>query len=71
MRTWCEARHKFERAYYEILLRRHAGSMPLVAKDAGMNRTESYRVLKRLGLSPAAFRNTAPQAVAVAGKDHL
>ena len=50
-----EAREAFERAYFEQLLAREAGSIARVAEKSGMERTHLYRKLKALGI-PAGKR---------------
>jgi len=46
-----EAREAFERAYFEQLLAREAGSIARVAEKSGLERTHLYRKLKALGIS--------------------
>lgn len=45
-----EAREAFERAYFEQLLAREAGSIARVAEKSGLERTHLYRKLKALGI---------------------
>ena len=47
-----EAREAFERAYFEQLLAREAGSIARVAEKSGLERTHLYRKLKALGIAP-------------------
>ncbi len=46
-----EAREAFERAYFEQLLAREAGSIARVAEKSGLERTHLYRKLKALGIA--------------------
>ncbi|MBE0621341.1 MAG: sigma-54-dependent Fis family transcriptional regulator [Burkholderiales bacterium] len=46
-----EARESFERAYFEQLLAREAGSIARVAEKSGLERTHLYRKLKALGIA--------------------
>ncbi|MEK7438991.1 MAG: sigma-54 dependent transcriptional regulator [Pseudomonadota bacterium] len=46
-----EAREAFERAYFEQLLAREAGSIARVAEKSGLERTHLYRKLKALGIT--------------------
>jgi len=46
-----EAREAFERAYFEQLLAREAGSIARVAEKSGVERTHLYRKLKALGIT--------------------
>ncbi|MBE0612425.1 MAG: sigma-54-dependent Fis family transcriptional regulator [Burkholderiales bacterium] len=46
-----EAREAFERAYFEQLLAREAGSIARVAEKSGLERTHLYRKLKSLGIT--------------------
>ncbi len=48
-----QAREAFERAYFEQLLAREAGSISRVAEKSGLERTHLYRKLKALGISAA------------------
>lgn len=52
-----EARAAFERDYLVSLLKLTRGQASEVARLAGRNRTEVYRLLQRHGLDPALFRN--------------
>ncbi len=45
-----EARERFERAYFEELLRRCEGRIGRVAEESGMERTHLYRKLRSLGI---------------------
>ncbi|CAG0909218.1 unnamed protein product, partial [Cyprideis torosa] len=45
-----EARGRFERDYFEALLKQHDGNVASVARHAGLERTHVYRKLKSLGL---------------------
>ena len=45
-----EAREAFERAYFEQLLAREAGSIARVAEKSGLERTHLYRKLRALGI---------------------
>jgi two-component system response regulator GlrR len=51
-----EARAAFERDYLVNLLKLTRGQVSEVARLAGRNRTEVYRLLQRHGLSPALFK---------------
>jgi two-component system response regulator GlrR len=51
-----EARAEFERDYLIALLKRTRGQVSEVARLAGRNRTEVYRLLERHGLTPALFK---------------
>ena len=51
-----EARAAFERDYLITLLKLTRGQVSEVARLAGRNRTEVYRLLQRHGLSPALFQ---------------
>jgi two-component system response regulator GlrR len=52
-----EARAAFERDYLVSLLKLTRGQASEVARLAGRNRTEVYRLLQRHGLDPALFRS--------------
>ncbi len=52
-----EARNAFERDYLITLLKLTHGQVSEVARLAGRNRTEVYRLLQRHGLSPALFKD--------------
>ena len=52
-----EARAAFERDYLITLLKLTRGQVSEVARLAGRNRTEVYRLLQRHGLSPALFKD--------------
>ncbi|MCL5060949.1 MAG: sigma 54-interacting transcriptional regulator [Candidatus Thermoplasmatota archaeon] len=52
-----EARTAFERDYLVTLLKLTRGQVSEVARLAGRNRTEVYRLLQRHGLTPALFKN--------------
>jgi two-component system response regulator GlrR len=63
MRTWREARFKFERSYLTIILRRSEGNVAAAARAAGVDRTSMYRILKDHGLGNMSFEtNHAAQA---------
>lgn len=51
-----EARRDFERAYVHRLLLEARGNVSLAAEGAGRNRTEFYRLLRRHGIQPKAYR---------------
>ncbi|OZA14439.1 MAG: two-component system response regulator GlrR [Hydrogenophilales bacterium 17-62-8] len=51
-----EARAAFERDYLITLLKLTRGQVSEVARLAGRNRTEVYRLLERHGLTPALFK---------------
>lgn len=51
-----EARAAFERDYLVTLLKLTRGQVSEVARLAGRNRTEVYRLLERHGLTPALFK---------------
>ncbi|MDQ1314020.1 MAG: two-component system, NtrC family, response regulator GlrR [Pseudomonadota bacterium] len=51
-----EARTTFERDYLITLLKLTRGQVSEVARLAGRNRTEVYRLLQRHGLTPALFK---------------
>ncbi len=50
-----QARERFERSYFEVLLRRFEGSVNQVAQHAGMERTHLYRKLRSLGIDPKRY----------------
>jgi two-component system response regulator GlrR len=52
-----EARSAFEREYLITLLKLTRGQVSEVARLAGRNRTEVYRLLQRHGLTPALFKD--------------
>ncbi|MDP3584013.1 MAG: sigma 54-interacting transcriptional regulator [Thiobacillus sp.] len=52
-----EARASFERDYLITLLKLTRGQVSEVARLAGRNRTEVYRLLQRHGLTPALFKD--------------
>jgi len=52
-----EARNTFERDYLITLLKLTHGQVSEVARLAGRNRTEVYRLLQRHGLTPALFKD--------------
>lgn len=52
-----EARTAFERDYLITLLKLTHGQVSEVARLAGRNRTEVYRLLQRHGLTPALFKD--------------
>ncbi|MDP2266875.1 MAG: sigma 54-interacting transcriptional regulator [Thiobacillus sp.] len=52
-----EARSAFERDYLITLLKLTHGHVSEVARLAGRNRTEVYRLLQRHGLTPALFKD--------------
>jgi two-component system response regulator GlrR len=52
-----EARTAFERDYLITLLKLTRGHVSEVARIAGRNRTEVYRLLQRHGLTPALFKD--------------
>ncbi len=52
-----EARNAFERDYLITLLKLTHGQVSEVARLAGRNRTEVYRLLQRHGLTPALFKD--------------
>jgi two-component system response regulator GlrR len=52
-----EARTAFERDYLITLLKLTQGQVSEVARLAGRNRTEVYRLLQRHGLTPALFKD--------------
>ena len=52
-----DARAAFERDYLVTLLKLTRGQVSEVARLAGRNRTEVYRLLQRHGLSPALFKD--------------
>ena len=52
-----EARAAFERDYLISLLKLTRGQVSEVARLAGRNRTEVYRLLQRHGLTPALFKD--------------
>ncbi len=57
IRPLAEARAEFERDYLINLLKLTRGQVSEVARLAGRNRTEVYRLLQRHQLSPALFKN--------------
>lgn len=48
---------RFEREYFESLLRRHGGNVKESAREAGLPRGSLYRLLKSHAVDPADFRN--------------
>jgi two-component system response regulator GlrR len=56
MRTIDQATRDFQRRYMIALLHRVGGSVSAAARVAGRNRTEMYRLLERLSIVPAEFR---------------
>ncbi len=57
IRPLAEARAEFERDYLITLLKLTQGQVSEVARLAGRNRTEVYRLLQRHGLTPALFKD--------------
>ena len=57
IRPLAEARNAFERDYLITLLKLTRGQVSEVARLAGRNRTEVYRLLQRHGLTPALFKD--------------
>lgn len=57
IRPLAEARAEFERDYLITLLKLTRGQVSEVARLAGRNRTEVYRLLQRHGLTPALFKD--------------
>lgn len=60
VRPLAEARTAFERDYLIGLLKLTRGQVSEVARLAGRNRTEVYRLLERHGLTPALFKDDTP-----------
>lgn len=58
IRSLAEARADFERDYLITLLKLTRGQVSEVARLAGRNRTEVYRLLQRHQLTPALFKDT-------------
>ena len=56
IQSLAEARTAFERGYLITLLKLTRGQVSEVARLAGRNRTEVYRLLQRHGLTPALFK---------------
>jgi two-component system response regulator GlrR len=54
-----EARDAFEKAYIVEVLTRSGGNVAAAARLAGRNRTDFYELLRRHGLTPAQFKQTA------------
>lgn len=48
--TWREHLRQTEIAYWTALLAKHGNSVAAAASEAGMTRTHSYEILKRLGI---------------------
>jgi anaerobic nitric oxide reductase transcription regulator len=46
-----EATERFQRQWIEEALRRHDGAMAAAAREAGMDRSNFLRLLKRLGVN--------------------
>ncbi|MET0593178.1 MAG: helix-turn-helix domain-containing protein, partial [Polyangiaceae bacterium] len=53
-----DVRDVVERAYLEAVLQSANGNVTTAAKTAGRNRTDFYDLLRRLGVSPSAFKKT-------------
>jgi len=60
IRPLAEARTAFERDYLITLLKLTRGQVSEVARLAGRNRTEVYRLLQRHDLTPALFKDRDP-----------
>ncbi|MEW6119048.1 MAG: sigma 54-interacting transcriptional regulator [Pseudomonadota bacterium] len=59
IRPLAEARAEFERDYLVTLLKLTRGQVSEVARLAGRNRTEVYRLLQRHQLNPALFKTSS------------
>jgi len=55
----------FEREYLSGLLDRHRGDVSCAAREAQLPRGTVYRLLKKHGLAPKAFRKRQPAVTAV------
>ena len=69
VRTFAEARQRFERDYLVGLLKLTDGNVADAARLADRNRTEFYRLMQKHDLTPGLFKadNGAPAPPAVAG----
>ena len=54
--SYAHARIQFEREYLIRLLRKHRGNVNRMSQEAGKQRVEIYRMLKKCGLTPDQFR---------------
>jgi DNA-binding NtrC family response regulator len=58
----------FEKEYFEVLLRRHAGDVTAAAGEAQLPRGTLYRLIKKYGFDPTDFRSAnAPASALGAG----
>ncbi len=55
MGKFADARERFERDYVTHILTRHAGNMAAAARAAGMDRSQFFRMVRRLKLDPRSF----------------
>jgi len=51
-----DARRAFERAFLERSLRRHHGNMAAAAREAGLDRSQYFRLVRKHRLEPVKFR---------------
>ena len=65
--NYAEAKQRFERNYLVQLLKLTDGNVADAARIAEGNRTESYRLLQKYGLTPGMFRDAAAPADSDAG----
>ena len=52
---YSDAKDRFERDYVTSLLARHHGNMAAAARQAGIDRSQFFRMVQRLGLDPKTF----------------
>ncbi|MGC4030333.1 MAG: sigma-54 dependent transcriptional regulator [Tepidisphaeraceae bacterium] len=52
---YSEAKDRFERDYVTSLLAKHHGNMAAAARQAGIDRSQFFRMVQRLGLDPKTF----------------
>ena len=57
--TFSSAKERFERDYVASVLSHCHGNMAAAARTAGMDRSQFFRMVRRLGVDPRAF---SPQA---------
>lgn len=64
--SWAEAqargRSEAGRRYLQAVLQRFGGDVPAAAAQAGVERESFYRLLRRHGVEPEAFRSIAPDS---------
>jgi DNA-binding NtrC family response regulator len=64
--AFADARTAFERAYVENSLRNSGGNMAAAARFAGLDRSHYFRLVRRLGIDPARFKE---RSATVTGSD--